>query len=423
MKVSITQRVLLSALTLSCAFVASAVTLSVDKVQQRYPWNGLVDIDYTIAFADGEAPIDPVKERLVFSLVDESVSPATTNGIYNLNDCAPVPTTAGTYRVTWNANADGVTNFSNAARVERALCRWAPKYLIVDLHHGTATNAFDVSYMDAPPAGVGFNTEEYKGDKMVFRLIPPGSFVMGSPSDQYARSTRGWEDQHNVTLTKPFYIAVFELTQKQYEYLMGVGTKNFAYKGPYRPADTLSYSMLRQSQMWPDDKSIPDYAILGVLRKKTGLAFDLPTDAQWEYACRAGSTGAFYTGTPAAANVSTWEQFVKDIGRFSSNRNDKRCGDDDDGNTAIVGSYEPNAWGLYDMHGNICEIVTDWIYDDIVGLGQKKDPVGPPPPGNIIKRGGYFSTSPIYSSASAKASDHYADARDYQGARFALTVE
>ena len=407
-----------AALALEC----SAVTLSVDKVQQRYPWNGLVDIDYTIGFAEGEATIDVLQERLVFTLVDESVSPATTNGIYYINDCAPVPTTAGTYRVTWNANADGVTNFSNAARVELALCRWAPKYMIVDIHYGTETNVFDVSYMDAPPATAGgFNAEEYKGDKIVFRLIPPGSFVMGSQPGEYKRAEQGREDAHNVTLSKPFYIGIFELTQKQYAYLMG--PKTFAYPGVYRPADTLDYSSLRQSKAWPEDKSIPDYAILGVLRKKTGLAFDLPTDAQWEYACRAGSTGRFCNGTPSEDNETVWAHFVENIGRFSSNKTDRRCGDGDDGNTAIVGSYEPNAWGLYDMHGNVAEIVCDWFSDEICNLGQKVDPVGVPYNNGIIKRGGSIDSSPLSSTVSYKSSDHYSDARTYQGARFALTVE
>ena len=409
----------LSAFVLFCASAASAVTLSVDKVQQRYPWNGLVDIDYTIQFAPGEDPIDAAKERLVFSLIDESVSPATTNTMFYLNDCAPVPTTAGTYRVTWNANADGVTLVSESAKVRLALRRYAPKYMIVDVSGGTAAESFDVSYMDAPPDG-GFNTEEYKGDKIVFRLIPPGSFVMGSPSDQPGRLTNGSETQHNVTLTKPFYIGLFELTQKQYVYI--AGAKTFKHAGEYHPADTIGYSAARGSTTWPKSSAVGEASPVGVFRKKTGLAFDFPTNAQWEYACRAGSTGAFCKGTPEATDDTTWNRFASDLGRFSYTKTDGKGGADDKEETADVGSYEPNAWGLYDMHGNVSELVLGWYCTDYASLNQKKDPVGPET-GAVVMCGGSYSSAAKSIASSHKESCNTGDQRDWAGFRFALTVE
>ena len=408
-----------AALALEC----SAVTLSVDKVQQRYPWNGLVDIDYTIGFAEGEAPIDVRQERLVFTLVDESVSPATTNGMHYLNDGAPLATTAGTYRVTWNANADGVTTVSDAAKVRLALRRWAPKYMIVDVSGGTAAETFDVSYMDAPPTTEGgFNCNEYKGDKIVFRLIPPGSFVMGSDPSVYSRKTNGSEDQHNVVLSKAFYIGIFELTQKQYVNIMGA--KTFKYPGDYRPADKISYSEICNSRGWPDDTTVGAGSILYVLRQKTGLEFNIPTDAQWEYACRAGTTTPFYHGAPEKDDVTTWAEFAAAIGRLSGNKSDGVGGEEYNDGPTIVGSYQPNAWGLYDMIGNIAELIRDWIPADMTWRDRTVDPVGPAYVNTILRRGGDFSRAAVYSTASFRDSfDHASDVRDYVGCRLSLIAE
>ena len=128
-----------------------------------------------------------------------------------------------------------------------------------------------------------------------FRRVESGTFKMGSPKDEKGRLDD--EQQREVTLTKPYYIQVFEVTQKQYELI--AGENNAEFKGDTRPADGVTYDMIRGSSLgsnWPADNQVDESSFLGKLRSKTNLCFDLPTEAQWEYACRAGTTTALNSG-------------------------------------------------------------------------------------------------------------------------------
>ena len=92
-------KVAVAALMTAGAMSSNGITLSIDKVQQRYPWNGLVDIDYTVAYEGGDEPVDPAKESLQFKVINNGVSPATTTVAYSLSKC-PAPTSAGSHRIT-----------------------------------------------------------------------------------------------------------------------------------------------------------------------------------------------------------------------------------------------------------------------------------------------------------------------------------
>jgi uncharacterized protein (TIGR02996 family) len=167
---------------------------------------------------------------------------------------------------------------------------------------------------------------------MTFAWCPPGTFLMGSPADEAERSDD--EMQHRVTLTKGFWLGAAPVTQKQWQVVMGSNPSRF--KGKDRPAEKLS---------WEDCQ-----AFCSRLKEHTDKTFRLPTEAEWEYACRAGTTTPFSFGgtiTPEQVNYDGNNPYGGAPQGVSRS------------NTTAVGTFPANAWGLYDLHGNVME----WCYD------------------------------------------------------------
>jgi formylglycine-generating enzyme required for sulfatase activity len=192
-------------------------------------------------------------------------------------------------------------------------------------------------------------------------LIPAGKFKMGSPASEKGR--RIDETQHEVTLTKPFYMGKYEVTQEQWEGVMGNNPSS--NKGAKLPVTNLS---------WNDCQEF-----IKKLNAKTKGGYRLPTEAEWEYACRAGKTTAYSVGaslTNIDANISG-------------------------SSTKAVGSYKPNAFGLYDMHGNVWEWCEDWYGN--YPAGTATEPKGPGTEGSRVLRGGSFG----YDGSIARSSDRF----------------
>ena len=191
---------------------------------------------------------------------------------------------------------------------------------------------------------------------LTFRRIEPGRFVMGSAPNEPNRGLG--ERAHIVTLTKPYYIATTELTQAQWLAITGRPRK-FRFVGATRPADSVT---------WQEAQSL--LVSLNKSKRGTNYRFRLPTEAEWEYACRASSAAAYSFGSPLAANQHAWHQ-----------GNSMR-------QTRPVGSLKPNAWGLYDMNGNVWEWCSDWAGPYVAA--PQTDPMGPRT-GNAHRiRGGSF---------------------------------
>ena len=362
------------------ALGASAATLEVNQVKQRYPWNGLVDIDYTIALGAGEKLT--ADDSLEVLMVNNDVSPAETNRAVCFLQ-APLPMTAGKHRITWDANYDGYTD-----RIEKA------KFIVKIVHHNESYmvitikgNPYHVDFLNGQPNG-GFNTPEYKTDKIVLRRIPAGSYMAGSPADEANRSTAvGDETLHRVAISKPFYIGIFEFTQKQWANL----------RNTTPTSDTLPVAGVR-----PDIAEATFAGLDGKCKAKdeegnytvSVTGFNLPTEFQWEYACRAGTTHAFNTTNDFdnTSDVAQTNALAK-LGRFKWNTGDGR-GDPGATTYTVVGSYEPNAWGLYDMHGNVYEWSRTNYRENIVSMQEYVDPQGPPPAaGSVmhVSRGGSYA--------------------------------
>ena len=240
-------------------------TITVTSAAQRYPWNGMVDFRFEIA---GESD---VQYKVSFSAKDlngGTILPMRT--VYRPDGTSVELTnrlTVGTYEWTWNAALDLPNVFSNERIKLEVNVVKDPLYMVIDLSGGSNAMKYPVSYLDAVPSG-GWS-DVYKTTKIVLRRIRKGSFVMGSPNGEEGRY-REDEVQHKVTLSKDFYIGVFEVTQKQYTLIMGKSLpwSNDYGMGDLYPTYLVSYNDLRgptQGAKWPPSTSVDDSSFMGVI--------------------------------------------------------------------------------------------------------------------------------------------------------------
>ena len=410
--------ILLSFLSVAC--LADEVTVGVSNVscRQRYPWNGLVDIDCDVSCNDAQAPI-----LLTLNAWDEVANKSLEmrhvwlEGDQTRTNALRV--TAGKCRVVWDADADAPNTVSDNVTIKvqayEIVDTEVEDYLVVDLSGGTSATRYPVTALSAVPQG-GW-TEEYKTEKLVLRLIRPSSFTMGSPTDELGRGDD--ETPHEVMLTKPYYMGVFEITQRQWELVMGSNPSSF--KGNDRPVENVSYDMIcgaSQGALWPNSSTVDATSFIGRVREKTGLeGLDLPTEAQWEYACRAGTETSLNSGMDIMGDTVS-DVNMKQVGRYSGNVIDGKGGYAD--HQTAVGSYQPNAWGLYDMHGNVWEWCRD-RYGAYPTGSETVDPVGAPVgTSDFVIRGGGWNVPPSY-CRSAKRFGSYASSSIFNFIGFRLS--
>ena len=186
------------------------------------------------------------------------------------------------------------------------------------------------------------------GVKLV--LIPKGTFMMGSPESEEGRD-KDDETQHEVTISKDYYLGVYEVTQAQYEKVMGKNPSHF--QGAIVGNENADLPV--ENVSWDDAvefcKKLSDLPE----EKKTGREYRLPTEAQWEYACRAGSKTAY--------SFDDEEGLLPEYGWFKRNSSNR---------THTVGLLEPNAWGLFDLHGNVWEWCSDWFGEYPMGAVSER---------------------------------------------------
>ena len=338
----------------------AAVSVTGVKAVQRWPWNGLVDVDYTVVADDANADV------YVFPEGTDNDTKALLQMRTLTGEGASGAVKPGKHRMTWNALADMPNYHTTSFSVRMTAISGAAPYVVIDLSGGDSATSYPVRFSAIGP---DLANDTCRTTELWLRLILPGTFMMGSPSSELGRQSN--ETQHQVTISKPFYIGVFELTQKQWQLVMG--TNPSAYRGDTRPVESVSYGMIRGTTLgaaWPSHRQVDADSFLGKIRARTSLTIDLPTEGQWEYACRAGTTTALNSGKDLSATDSCPE--MDEVGRYNYNRSDGKGG-----YTSYhtkVGSYEPNAWGLFDMHGNVWERCLDW-YGNYVTTAQT-DPSG-----------------------------------------------
>ena len=195
--------------------------------------------------------------------------------------------------------------------------------------------------------------------------IPAGKFVMGSPGDEAERNSE--ELSHEVVISRPFYIGVYEVTQHEFDKV--VITEKRKPKAVFHPDNGGSPDHPMENVEWKRAIAFCNALSDQPKERSAGRKYRLPTEAEWEYACRAGSQTAFHFGDALSSSQANFN------GNYPH-------GDGAKGpylrKTAKIGSYKPNAFGLFDMHGNVSEWCADWYDRDYYRDSPEEDPLGPP---------------------------------------------
>ena len=251
---------------------------------------------------------------------------------------------------------------------------------------------------------------------LVMHKIPAGTFTMGCPATELGSlDWNGERNQHQVTLTEDFYIGIYEVTQAQYSAVMGNNPSKFQSANGYtdddqRPVESVSYN----------DITTANTGFLAQINSQlasqlpSGYRFDLPTEAQWEYACRAKTTTALNNGKNLE-NAENYDSNLNEVAWYFDNSLDT---------TSSVGLKAPNAWGLYDLHGNVLEWCKDW-YDDsyYTTCGDCSDPVGPDTGSGRVRRGGSRSGKPYGCRSACRGGSNPSDGNDRIGFRVVLVKD
>ena len=360
---------------------------AVDTVTATQDAAGKVTVTYNLASAPG-----------VVTLGMETNSPAgwlpvkCVSTVYG--DANKVLLKTGTRTAYWEAERDlpGVL-LSDSARM--TVTAWSlaepPDYMVADL--SIPTNLTFFAFVEALPGGSATN-DMYKKEKLLMRRVHAANVVWsrGSPTYETGRNANK-EELQSVMLSKDYYLGVYPVTQWQYVRVADSSKTFYNTKNPSRllcPAENVSASAIRGAAWTRDNRAEPTASsALGRFSARTGIAFDLPTSAQWEFACRAGTISAWNDGSNSTN--STTDASLGRLGWYKGN-----CFEDPDfeglssRTTHAVGKKLPNAWGFYDMHGNVYELCLDWYALSLPAVGGVLvDPLGPAESSGDANMNGY----------------------------------
>ncbi len=437
------------ALLPACAALAADPSVGGVSVSQNAA-SGCVEVEYTLSAAPAVVTVE-FYTNTVADASGEWVNVGTSNVTHVVGDAFRV-VQEGDRTLRWLPGERFAG--SDLGAVKAVVKAWPtnnpPNYLVHDLVSNVRWY-----YDDEAQLPGGIDSDDYRKHLFVMRRIPARNVTwdMCSQSDS-AGFNSGREFRHQVMLTNDYYMGVFEVTQWQWKYAMGASKNEFTFPvdGDMRPYEGYipANNLWEGDQTWPTNKygvtswdSSSNYFI-GKLRKLTGLGqyLFLPTEAQWEYACRAGQDHDFNDGGDVGSKSETTNTSLDALGRYAGNgglvngATDYTVGPSN--GTARVGSYKPNAWGLYDMHGNVSEWCIDLFnktLDHMIPLGWDSGVVQVDPRGDSkddigyhtwrCARGGNWSSNPVDCRASDRGTAFQfwqSGCKPYCGVRMCLTL-
>jgi len=351
----------------------------------------LVTISYTLADAPAVVTLE-VQTNANTSAAEDDLGWTSIGGAAVSNAKGDVwkKVQAGNRTITWRPDLSWPDHIVPNGGARAKVTAWAldntPDYMVVDISAAAQPDT-QKYYPGAEfiPGGI-LGRPEYRTTSIVMRKIMAKdvTWTMGSVAESGRSADR--EATHEVTLTSNYYVGVFQVTQTQWQQITGYNPSGYTVENTMRPVEKVSYTDIRQGKgtastaasatagVYPAEPYGESF--LGLLRTKTGIDFDLPSEAQWEFAARA-CNGEGYWGDGSIIRISSSRDANLDLlGRYQYNGG--RIGTDSstdpaatcgaNNGTAIVGSYAPNAWGLYDVHGNVWEWCLDWYADNIAEL-------------------------------------------------------
>ena len=329
---------LLSAGVMACSAFSLTVT-DVSAQAQRYPWSNFIDIDFTL----GDAGADEQFK------IDVKASYLDGKHILIARRFVTEPVVKpGTRRITWDIGKDYPGFKADDLRVAVTASPFTNGvdgvYMIIDLAGGKNATKYPVRYSTTPPKHSVNALDACKTTEMWLKRIKCGSFMFCEGDSD--------PGEFKVNLTKDFYMGIFECTQRQWAQVTGEWPSKFVNPEfrETRPCENIGHTSIRGHFQWPRTKEPTAGSFVGKVRGRSGLAtFDLPTEAQWEYANRCG-----------AKNGAHWCYKVdSDNMRYNlpTSNIDYNC--DLSGGTMTVGAYAPNVWGIYEMFGNVAELCLD----------------------------------------------------------------
>ena len=310
---------------------AAPPTITGVTAQQRYPWNGKVDISYTVT---GDIAAEAKQQGLLTSLKVTAID-NESDAVYVATSISGDASLAeGLHSIVWDMGSEGF-DIKSSNVVFKIECETVPAlYCVIDLSEGSNALSYPVTYLAKPPSG-GFNVDEYKTTKLVLRKVTKGSNSAGG------------------SMAQDMWVGIFEVTEQQYILVSGTFTTTAITSGQsgYSPGNHTTSAVCALCSLSGDSRSS---SFLSKLKTKTGINTRLPTGDEWQYACRAGTRTAYNNGTSAtSANMNA-------VGWCYDNTSHSQY------YAQKVGLKAPNAWGLYDMHGNVEEQVSG-TYRETIG--------------------------------------------------------
>lgn len=370
---------------------AAAVVPSVTGVSISQDRSRKVTISYTLENGPAVVTFD-IQTNCVTEAGTEWVSIGGRNVSHYTGDGNCLVTGDTAHSIEWHPDKSWPDRKIAAGGVRAVLTAWSPDstpdYMVVDLAETSSNRVRYYTSTNDLPGGL-LDNPAYRTTHLVMRRIHAKNVPWTKGSFFEGGRTAATEMTYAVTLTNDYYLGVFELTQGQWAMIKGTSVSAKFDHPDYclmRPMENISYCMMRLAanntenlDHWYPNPPHPE-SFLGVLRSRTNIDFDLPSEAQWEFAGRAGQCeGRYGNGAPYVYyNGGRPDPQYMPPGRYkytTQNLNEMGTSDNafaeqgPENGTALCGSYPPNAFGLYDMHGNVYDFCLDWYKADVTALG------------------------------------------------------